>query len=65
MSKKVTYASDKGGYQTKVLVRSAFIYLGLILLTLICLLPILILIVNATRFHNDIIDQGLTLVPSK
>lgn len=65
MSKKVTYASDKGGYQTKVLVRSAFIYLGLILLTLICLLPILILIVNATRFHNDIIDQGLTLMPSK
>ena len=63
MSKKITYAGDKGGYQTKVLIKSIFIYIGLILLTLICLVPIWILIVNATRQHNEIIDNGLTLLP--
>ena len=52
---KVTYASDKGGYQAHVLIKSAAIYVVLILLTLVCLVPIWILVVNATRLHNDII----------
>ena len=60
---KVTYASDKGGYQAHVLVKSAAIYLVLILLTLICLIPIWILVVNATRLHNDIIGK-VSLIPS-
>lgn len=60
---KVTYDTDKGGYQTKVLVKSAAIYIVLILLTLICLVPIWILVVNATRLHNDIIS-GISLVPN-
>ncbi len=59
---KVTYASDKGGYQAHVLVKSAAIYIVLILLTLICLIPIWILVVNATRLHNDIIGN-VTLIP--
>ena len=63
MSKKITYASDKGGYQTKVLIRSGLIYLGLIILTLICLTPIWILVVNSTRQHNEIINNGLSLLP--
>ena len=63
MSKKVTYDSDKGGYQTHVLIKSALIYIVLIILTLICLVPIWILVVNATRMHNDIIS-GISLIPS-
>lgn len=60
---KITYDTDKGGYQTKVLVKSAAIYIVLILLTLICLVPIWILVVNATRLHNDIIS-GISLIPN-
>ena len=60
---KVTYDTDKGGYQTKVLIKSAAIYIVLILLTLICLIPIWILVVNATRLHNDIIGH-VSLIPS-
>lgn len=63
MSKKVTYASDSSSYQTTVIVKSVFIFLGLLLLTIICLLPIAILFVNATRDHNDIINEGITLIP--
>ncbi|MCQ2417107.1 MAG: carbohydrate ABC transporter permease [Oscillospiraceae bacterium] len=62
MSKKITYDSDKGGYQNKVIMKSAAIYAALILLTLICLVPIWILIVNATRSHNEIIS-GISLIP--
>ncbi len=64
MSKKVTYAGENStSFQTKVLVKSIFIYVALILLTLICLLPIWILVVNATRTHAQIID-GVSLIPS-
>lgn len=59
---KVTYASDKGGYQAHVMVKSIAIYVVLILLTLICLIPIWILVVNATRLHNDIIGN-VSLIP--
>lgn len=63
MSKKVTYDSDKGSYQTHVIVKSALIYIVLIILTLICLVPLWILIVNATRESNQIIG-GISLIPS-
>ncbi|MCQ2434515.1 MAG: carbohydrate ABC transporter permease [Oscillospiraceae bacterium] len=63
MSKKVTYAGEGStSFQTKVLVKSTLIYIALILLTLICLVPIWILIVNSTRQHNDIIS-GVSLIP--
>ncbi len=62
MSKKVKYDSDKGGYEAHVIVRSVIIYFFLILLTLICLIPIWILIVNATRDHADIVS-GIHLIP--
>lgn len=63
MSKKVTYAGENStSFQTKVLVKSIFIYVALILLTLVCLLPIWILVVNATRSHAEIIG-GVSLIP--
>lgn len=60
---KVTYDSDKGGYQAHVIVKSVLIYVALIALTLMCLVPIWILVVNATRLHNDIIGN-VSLLPS-
>ncbi len=63
MSKKVTYAGENStSFQTKVLVKSIFIYIALILLTLVCLLPIWILVVNATRSHAEIVG-GVSLIP--
>lgn len=63
MSKKVTYAGENStSFQTKVLVKSIFIYIALILLTLVCLLPIWILVVNATRSHAEIV-AGVSLIP--
>ena len=38
-------------------VKSALIYVALILLTLICLIPLWILVVNATKSHNEIISK--------
>lgn len=63
MSKKITYDDGKGGYQGKLIFKSTLIYIALIILTLICLVPILILVVNATRLHNDIIGH-VSLIPS-
>lgn len=62
MSKKVTYADDKGGYQTHVLVKSIAIYIVLIILTLVCLLPIYLLFVQATRTSVESLE-GFTLIP--
>jgi len=63
MSKKVSYADEKGGYQTKVLVKSIGIYVVLVILALVCLLPIYILFVQATRTSVESL-QGFTLIPS-
>ena len=46
---KVTYASDKGGYQAHVMVKSIAIYVVLILLTLICLIPLGIFLLLKTK----------------
>lgn len=62
MSKKVTYDSDKGGYQTKVMIKSILVYIVLILLTLICLVPIYLLFVQATRTSSEAV-LGFSLVP--
>ena len=61
---KVSYAGDStASFRRKIFFKSALIYLALILLTLICLVPLWILVVNATRDHNDII-KGISLLPS-
>ena len=62
MSKRVTYDSDKGGYQTTVLIKSIAIYIMLIILTLICLVPIYILFVQASRTSTESLS-GFTLIP--
>ncbi len=65
MSKKVKYASEGKSYQTSINIKSALIFIVLILLTLICLGPIYIMVMNATRAHSDIILNGVSLIPGK
>lgn len=65
MSKKVKYASDSKSYQTSINVKSTLIFIVLILLTIICLAPIYIMVMNATRAHADIVLNGVSLIPGK
>ncbi len=60
---KVTYDTDKGGYQGKLLLKSILVYIVLIILTLICLVPIYLLFVQATRTSSEAV-LGFSLVPS-
>lgn len=60
---KVTYDSDKGGYQTKILVKSILVYIVLIILTLICLVPLYMLFVQATKTSSQA-ALGFTFIPS-
>ena len=63
MSKKVKYASDSGSYQTSIMVKSVLIFIVLVLLTIICLGPILVLVINATRSNAQIIESGVSFLP--
>ncbi len=65
MSKKVKYASEGKSYQTSINVKSALIFIVLILLTIICLAPIYIMVMNATRSHADIVLNGVSMIPGK
>lgn len=60
---KVTYDSDKGGYQTKIMVKSILVYIVLIILTLICLVPLYMLFVQATKTSSQA-ALGFTFIPS-
>lgn len=53
----------KSSYRAKLFGQKIFIYIVLILLFLICVVPIWILIVNATRSTTEI-QQGISLIPS-
>lgn len=66
MSKTVYGDNTKklANYNAKIRVKSGLILLVLILLTLVCLVPIYILIVNSTRSSVDIASNGVSFVPS-
>lgn len=65
MSKTVYNDSSTGNYTRKNHLKSAAIFVFLLILTLICLMPLYILIINATRESLDISGQGVALVPGK
>ena len=52
----------KGNYNAKLRMKSIFVFIVCVLLTLICLLPIYILIINATRESAEV-TGGVTLIP--
>lgn len=50
-------------YRTKIMVHSILRLIFCIILTIICLLPIYILVINSTRSSADIIENGVTFLP--
>ena len=60
---KDVYGNVKDNYSFKIKLKSGILVLWFIILTIICLLPIYILVINATRSHTDIAN-GLSFVPS-
>lgn len=58
MSKmKSVYGSAKDNYNFKIKLKSTILFIWFVILTLICLVPIYILIINATRSHSDIANS--------
>lgn len=55
--------NNKESYAAKVRMKSVGVMIVLIILTIICLLPILILFLNATRTSQDITNSPLPLYP--
>lgn len=63
MSKmKSVYGDVKDNYTFKIKMKSTILVIWFIFLTVICLLPIYILVINSTRTHTDIAN-GLSFVP--
>lgn len=60
---KSVYGKTKDNYKFKIRLKSTILFIWFLFLTIICLLPIYILIINATRNHDDIAN-GLSFVPS-
>lgn len=58
----LSYADEN--YHKKLKMQSTAIFVVCIILTVICLLPIYILVVNATRTSTDITSNGIALFPS-
>ena len=62
-----TYTGMSGvdeGYHKRMQLQSNIIFVVCIIITIICLFPIYILIVNATRTSTDITSNGITFLPS-
>lgn len=63
MSKmKTTYGEPKSNYTAKVRLKSTILFIWFVILTIICLLPIYILVINATRSHTEIANT-LSFLP--
>ncbi|MBO5319638.1 MAG: carbohydrate ABC transporter permease [Ruminococcus sp.] len=59
---KSVYGQGKDNYMLKMRIKSTVLFIWFVILTIICLLPIYALIINATRSNNDI-STGFTLIP--
>lgn len=57
MSMKQQYGQPKDNYHAKIIAKSTGIFIVCVLLTLICLLPIYILIVNATHSNMELVQN--------
>ena len=59
---KSVYGKAKDNYSFKIKLKSGILLVWFLILTIICLLPIYILVINATRTHTDIAN-GLSFIP--
>lgn len=60
---KSTYGNVKDNYAFKIKLKSTILFIWFLILTIICLLPIYVLVINASRSHTDIAN-GLSFLPS-
>ena len=56
------YGKTKDNYRAKIVLKSTILFIWFVILTIICLFPIYILLVNATLPHK-IIANGITFLP--
>lgn len=59
---KSVYGQGKDNYMLKIRLKSTILFIWFVILTIICLLPIYVLLINATRSNNDI-SSGFSLIP--
>ncbi|WP_051411290.1 carbohydrate ABC transporter permease [Ruminococcus flavefaciens] len=59
---KSIYGNAKDNYSFKIKLKSGILFFWFLILTIICLLPIYILIINATREHSEIAN-GISFIP--
>ena len=59
---KAVYGQAKDNYMFKIRLKSTILFIWCLILTVICLLPIYILLINATREASDIAG-GLSVLP--
>lgn len=60
---KSTYGAAKDNYTKKIKIKSWILFAWMVILTIICLLPIYILLINSTRSSVEI-QNGFSLIPS-
>ncbi len=58
------YGEPKSNYTAKLKIKSAILFVWFVILTIICLLPLYMLIINASHSSSDI-SNGLHLLPGK
>lgn len=59
---KSVYGASKDNYAFKIRLKSTILFIWFLILTIICLLPIYILVINATRGTSEIAN-GVSFVP--
>ncbi len=57
------YNFSSSEYRRSIMIQSIIRLVVCIIITIICLFPIYILIINSTRTTSEIIDQGVSLLP--
>ena len=58
-----SYNQSTSEYRRSIMIQSIIRLVVCIIITIICLFPIYILIINATRASSDIVAQGVSLLP--
>ncbi len=59
---KAVYGTSNSNYTRKIRTKSTILFIWFVILTVICLLPIYLLVINATRESSDIAN-GVSFIP--
>lgn len=58
-----SYNNSNKAYRRNLMIHSTIRFIVCILLTIICLLPIYVILINSTRASSDIIESGISFLP--